>query len=161
MALHLLNTQIKFDSLETSNSNASNSYSSTVPPHNSFQGEINHQFTLQFNQIFNKLHSLFDNTKAFQDKQNILDELELLEKRLSSAGVETLKKIPTVGISKGRPKREKRDPIGVEWARLNLSQRMSGAKKKKASSTNKKRGISEVDEPQIDEVSSKKFKGIY
>lgn len=134
----------------------SDSYS--VPHPKGFQEEINQQFNLQFNEVFNKFQTLFNSTAAFQDKQNILDELEKLHTKLSCSGVDTLKKIPIVGVSRGRPKKEKRDPIGVEWARLNLSQRMSDAKTAASSANNRKRGVSEVDDSQGSTKEAKKFK---
>lgn len=84
--------------------------------------------------------------------------MEILYQKLSSAdNVDSLKKIPIVGVSKGRPKKEKRDPIGVEWARLNLSQRMSQAKK--LDKDRKRKGFEVNSElPVEQEPSKKKFK---
>ncbi|CAO3694546.1 unnamed protein product [Rhizopus stolonifer] len=86
------------------------------------------QFRLRCEEAMINFKDIFNSSKTYQEKQNMLDELEILTENIKKKSIDYVLSPTIVGTTKGRPKKEKRDFVGLERAQESYKEIMSKKK---------------------------------
>ncbi|CAO3702284.1 unnamed protein product [Rhizopus stolonifer] len=100
------------------------------PVTQSFKDSMEEQFRLRCEEAMINFKDIFNSSKTYQEKQNMLDELEILTENIKKKSIDYVLSPTIVGTTKGRPKKEKRDFVGFERAQESYKEIMSKKKRR-------------------------------
>lgn len=112
------------------------------PVTQSFKDSMEEQFRLRCEEAIINFKDAFNSSKTYQEKQNMLDELEILTENIKKKSIDYVLSPTIVGTSKGRPKKEKRELVGLERAQGSYKEIVS----QKKNQEKKKRKLKEEEE---------------